>query len=423
MTAIRTTPTPAPPAPKIRKRRAVFVGTPGRLRVAGAAAVVACLVFGFGATGAVAERSSAITNARNHAAQLVRVQDIRSNLTQADAAATNAFLVGGLEPSDQRASYTQGIAGATEALASAAAGSSADAAVFATTNHLLAEYAGLIESARANNRQGFPIGAAYLRQASDLLRLQILPPLSRLVTAEQAHIASAYADVANANVALIVVLVLGLFVLVVVQIWLSAKTRRTVNIGLGIATVIVVVAALAGEFAMAYAQQKASDTRRGSLANTDALATARTDAFDAKSEESLALINRGSGQPFEAQYQVDMDNARAALQSTGTGSDLTPLLDAYDTAHKAVRKDDDGGNWDAAVNLATSNDPQGTKPAFAAFDASSRRALTTQASNATDGLNAARRPLGAIAVLLFFAGIAAAVLAWRGIALRLREYR
>jgi hypothetical protein len=429
VTAIPTRPPPPPPVPTARKRRAAFAGTPGRLRAAGGAVVVACLVFGFGATGAVAERSSAIIDARNHAAQLVRVQDIRSNLTQADAAATNAFLVGGLEPTDQRTSYTQGIAGATEALASAAAGSSADAAVLAKTNHLLAQYAGLIESARANNRQGFPIGAAYLRQASDLLRLQILPPLSLLVTTEQTQIANAYADAANANIVLIVVLVLALLVLVVTSIWLSVKTRRTVNIGIGIATVIVVVAALAGEFAMAYAQHKASDTRHGSLANTDVLVTARTDAFDAKSDESLTLINRGSGQPFEVQYQTVMGDARAALESWANGShdtvpqNLLASLSAYDTAHKAVRAKDDDGDWDAAVRLATSDDRNGTKAAFASFDTSSRSALTTQASNAADGLNTARRPLGAIAVLFFFAGLFAAVFAWRGIALRLREYR
>ncbi len=36
-------------------------------------------------------------------AQLVRVQTIKVNLLRADALATNAFLVGGLEPAEQRA--------------------------------------------------------------------------------------------------------------------------------------------------------------------------------------------------------------------------------------------------------------------------------------------------------------------------------
>jgi len=38
-------------------------------------------------------------------------------------------------------------------------------------------------------------------------------------------------------------------------------------------------------------------------------------------------------------------------------------------------------------------------------------------------LSSARGPLAAIAGLLLLAGLASAVLAWRGIAARLREYR
>ena len=40
--------------------------------------------------------------------QLVRIQAIQTNVVQADADATNAFLVGGLEPPAQRADYTDG---------------------------------------------------------------------------------------------------------------------------------------------------------------------------------------------------------------------------------------------------------------------------------------------------------------------------
>ena len=39
---------------------------------------------------------------------------------------------------------------------------------------------GLIESGRANNRQGFPVGAAYLRSASNSIRANALPPLAAL---------------------------------------------------------------------------------------------------------------------------------------------------------------------------------------------------------------------------------------------------
>jgi len=420
------TPTPTPTPSWVGALRAVLAGTPGRLRVAGIAAVVVCVVFGFAAAGSLTQRSDAISNARNHAAQLVRIQSIRSNLTQADAAATNAFLVGGLEPADQRTSYRNGIAGATAAITSASAGSTADALVLAKTNQLLAQYTGLIESARANNRQGFPIGAAYLRQASNLLRLEVLPPLSQLVGVEEARVRSAYDNAGRANDGLVVTLVLALAVLVIVQIWLSVKTRRTLNMALATATAIVALGGLVGVAAMTFAQHSATDVRSGSLANTVALATARTDAFDAKSDESLTLINRGSGQPFEAQYQAVIKEANAALQSI-TDHPLSNMpiaeLDTYESAHRLVRARDDGGDWDTAVHLATSNDAHGTKIAFAAFDATSRPALDSQATHVSNSLNSARRPLTAIAVLLLLAGLASAVLAWRGIAARLREYR
>ena len=42
-------------------------------------------------------------------AQLIRVQQIQTNLLTADATATNAFLVGGLEPPAQRAAYDQAL--------------------------------------------------------------------------------------------------------------------------------------------------------------------------------------------------------------------------------------------------------------------------------------------------------------------------
>ncbi len=406
--------------------RALVAGTPGRLRVAATASVVCCLLFGIASFGSVISRSSAISDARSHGAQLVRIQGLRSSLTQADAAATNAFLVGGLEPVDQRTSYEQGIADATGAIAAASAASTADASVLTKTNQILAQYAGLVESARANNRQGFPIGAAYLRQASNLMRDDALPVLARLVTVEQDRIKSSYDRAGRAEEALVATFALAFVVLAAVQIWLSLKTRRTFNTSLLIASAIVVVAGLVGMTAMTLAETSATDIRSGSLANTVALATARTDAFDAKSAESLTLINRGSGQPFEAHYQAVVGDANAALSSIDTRAVATaPIadLDAYETAHMLVRKHDDSGDWDGAVLLATTNDARGTKRAFVAFDTSSSVALTGQAAHVSSGLQSARRALGVVAVLMLLAGVVSAVLAWRGVAVRLREYR
>jgi hypothetical protein len=401
-------------------------GTPGRLRIAGAVSVAACLMFGLFAFAAVNNRSNAIADARSHAAQLVRIQDIRSNATQADAAATNAFLVGGLEPADERKSYDDGIAGATADIAAASAGSASDSAVLAKTNQVLAKYAGLMEAARANNRQGFPIGAAYLRQASNLLRSEALPPLAQEVSIEQARITKAYSNSARAENALVAILVLAVVVLLSVQVWLALRTRRLLNTNLVAATAIVIVGGIVGIGIMTLAEHSATSVRSGSLANTIALATARTDAFDAKSAESLTLINRGSGQPFEAQYQAVIGDANTALSGIvdrAPARSSIVALGTYETAHRLIRTRDDAGDWDGAVRLATTADPRGTKTTFAAFDSVSRVSLTGEAAHVANGLKSARRALGITAVLLLIAGLVAAVLSWRGVAARLREYR
>ena len=130
---------------------------------------------------------------------------------KADANATNAFLVGGLEPADARAGYVDGINTAAATLAAASNADSGSAAKLQAVNKVLTNYAGLVESARANNRQGFPIGAAYLRQASKSIRDDALPPLADLVSAERNRVDSSANTVANAQdgVLLLLVVVFG----------------------------------------------------------------------------------------------------------------------------------------------------------------------------------------------------------------------
>ncbi len=68
------------------------------------------------------------------------------------------------------------------ALADATAGATNvdTGAAMADISAQLAAYAGLVESARANNRQGFAIGSGYLREASSLMRTALLPGAERI---------------------------------------------------------------------------------------------------------------------------------------------------------------------------------------------------------------------------------------------------
>lgn len=405
----------------------ILTGTPGRMRTWGAIAVGACLAFS--ALGFLfnSHLDRALGASRAHAAQLVRVQTIRTSLVTADANASNAFLVGGLEPADARAGYTAGIRAAATTIADASGADARDGTSLHSINAVLASYTGLIEAARANNRQGYPIGAAYLRQASNTIQHDALPPLARLVEAERGRVQHSTHDAHNAQVALAALVVVALIALLATQFWLYRKTHRVFNPPLGAATAAVVIVGAVALATTAWSQGVASDARRGPYQATVALATARIGAFDAKSAESLTLINRGSGQIYEDRFKTASASATRALTHDlpaapgGAEAQTSSALQNYLAAHAAVRSNDDGGNWDAAVQLATGSGR--ANQAFATFETASRRALDAQSRRLSDHLAHARAPLVAVSWLLLLAGIAAATAAWRGMARRLREYQ
>ena len=417
-------PPPSPPSPSSRARELLAGAcsvTPGRMRLLGAIAITACLLFGGAAFGAATRLHTDVDNARANAAQLVRIQTIRTNLVKADANATNAFLVGGLEPASSRAAYTDGIAATAKTLAEAAGAQRDDSVALERVNRIVVTYTGLIESARANNRQGFPVGAAYLRQASRVVRDDALPTLERLVRVEQERVDNANAGAESTEMVLVVMLILAVIALAVAQLYLYAKTRRILNPSLVGATGVVVVVGLVALATMAWSRGQTDDAIDRPYRRTVALATARIGAFDAKSAEALTLIARGSGAPYEERFQVVSKEAKAALASDADDSATARALDRYLTEHGKVRAADDGGTYDAAVALATGDGA--ANQAFGRFEVVSGRALATQAQDLADDLGRAATPLLPMAWLLLVAGIAAAALAWRGMSQRLREYR
>src|SRR5215469_7108052 len=191
--------------------------TPSRLRLLLVGLVVLSLAWGVLAAVTAEQHASA-------AADLVAVSEplsldaeqIYQSLSDADATAASAFLYpGGLEPAAERQRYNADIAQAAIRIeaASALLGSSAartqlpgnlnkqaSTAGSATGDDLATLSAGLpvyadeVGTARADNRIGYPLGAAYLREASNLLRGTLLPAASDIYTKENGLLTSASAQ-------------------------------------------------------------------------------------------------------------------------------------------------------------------------------------------------------------------------------------
>ena len=415
-------PMPRPSSPL----RGVFRGSVGQLRLVGALCILASLVFGLLGAAAFRERGLALADARDDTAQLVRVQTIQTSLVQADAEATNAFLVGGLAPPTQRAIYDEAISSVGRLISEAAGAQPADAETLGEVNAALTDYSDRISLARANNRQGFPVGSAYLRQASVVLRQQILPDLQDLTEANRVRTSQAFAAAGSAGTRMAVAIIVGLVVLLGGSLWLALRTHRAINVPLAVAVVSVLVVLVFGGLLMSIAQAKARDVRATSYTATYALARASVLAYDAKSQESLGLIARGNAAAAEAIRMTDTEQAQMWYEvgrDAGADTDAAAQLSAWADVHGQVRDLDDAGDWDAAVALATTVDSDGSNAAFDRFTQSSAQALDGQATAAADGLAFAHTALVWAGWVTLLLGIVAAVASWLGISQRLAEYR
>lgn len=392
------------------------VSTPRYVAVLLGVCIACALAVGTAGTWQLLSAYRASTAAADNTAQLLRIQDIQTSLLQADAIATNAFLVGGLEPRSQVDAYNAALNRASTTITDAAEAQPADRAALARLTTVVVQYAGTVEQARANNRQGLPVGAEYLRQASAALRSDGLPILDALAQADAGRATAEMAAVGPA-----VPLAIGVAALVVLlgcQALLAVRFRRVLNPAVVVGFVLVVAAAVVATAALQARIDTGARIAHGSFAHVRDLATAKIQGSDAKSYESLTLVAHGSGSAYEVEWQQTAADVSASLAGDpGVRDDWR----RYETAHRLLRGDDDNGHWEDAVASAVSGGA--ANRAFTAFDRAADQALDTATATATDELRASRNtalPLAAAVAALTLAAIIATSL---GFARRLEEYQ
>ncbi|MEZ5236047.1 MAG: hypothetical protein R2749_25615 [Acidimicrobiales bacterium] len=163
------------PAVAARRRGWSQRSTPTLLRAVQVLLAAVAILFGVVIAVDAGGRIARIDDARRAADVVEASQQLRAALGRADAASAGAFLNGGVDQPEQRQRYRAAIDEAAAALQTAGGAAEDPGAVEAITqlNRLLPRYSGLIETARAANRQQLPLGAAYLRSASELVRTDI----------------------------------------------------------------------------------------------------------------------------------------------------------------------------------------------------------------------------------------------------------
>jgi hypothetical protein len=407
-------------------------GSPGQLRAAGVVSVIACLVFACLAAWALQLRAGALSTARDHATQLVRVQQIASDVVAADSQFTNGYLTFGQDSTAQLNAYDAAITEASKLIADASRAEPDDAPELATVNDALSRYTARVAAARANNKLGYQVGVGYLRQASDLLRSDrsapnLLPTLMKLVRDNAARVDDSFGLSRLATWLLVGAGVLGLGALVYVQYRMAQRSHRFLNLPLLVATIAVALGLACGGAVMVVAQSKADQVKDNSYAATLALANARIEAYVGKSYQSITLIYIGTGGDYpgsQVSYTTQVGQAKdrlavAATSGTRVGStELANWVAGSDQLYVAARSD-----WTTAAAKATQTQPGSVNALFAAFDQATRPALAEQAKAVEDGLGSSHGALVVLGWLALLLGIVAAGLSWLGVSLRLEEYR
>ena len=418
--------TPAPPAPATATAAAPSTAgrtmdTPQRLRLLSLGVVVAGVLVALVGVLIFSYLAVSLSRAKADTEQLIRVQKIQSNLLGADAIATNAFLVGGLEAPAQRAVYDQALSSTSSLIVEASQAQPADAEALSALNQEVVTYAATIEQARANNRQGLPVGAQYLRNASADLRSTALPILDNLVSSNAARAADKM-DARSGYIFLIIAL-LALAGFIIGQVWLARRFKRTINVGMLASAAVLLVIALASLIAAIQVSSTLNSITNGSFAAVNTAADARIDANNAKSNESLTLIARGSGQAFETAWKSSADSVASNLQRLSDRPELVNQWQAYTSVHSEIRALDDGGRWDRAVSRATGSGPESSNTVFGTFDSNLAGYLDDVSQETSDSLAGIQPVMVVFAILTLLSGIAVALLGRWGIAARLKEYR
>jgi hypothetical protein len=397
--------------------------------VAGAALVASSLAAAW-----VADRNAdTIADARDQGLGIARATtSFRTHLAQADVLAAATLISGGLEDPESRADYDRELLAASSALTDAglvATGDDGDA--INALNDGLIEYAGLVETSRANSRLGYPVGAAYLSQARAIANDDLAPRAAQLRRVGEQRMARAANSVGGPIGALaVVLLVAGLVMLLACAVVVAGRTRRIAHPALLLAAVASIAALVVVTGGIT---TQGSELRRAASGDVDAYVEANTAAAalsNLRVVEISAVAARGSGAALYERFAEDADALRAQLAES-EATDGVSLADAdaavagyveavVGEGDGSVRTLDltDGANLDAAASTLDGASGE----AFGAADA----ALADQVTGADGALEGRLDAAGAAdvePVIPIGLGVVAGVLAVTGVLARGRRYR
>ncbi len=403
-----------------------FLGsTPGRMTLVAVLLVAALLAVGVAASTMVSDRQSRLETLRSHTDPLAdAAQRIYGALSLANTTAATAFLSGGVEPHDVRDRYDAAIGQASASLVTASNGVSPSdirsLTLLTDLSNQLALYTGIVATARANNRAGRPIGVAYLSESSTLMQQDILPSAERLYQTQSDAVVASGRSAGTSRVVMAAA-VLVLVVLLLAQASLARRNHRRLNPGLVVASVLMAVLAVWLTAAGLVSTRAVTGARTEGGEPLNMAVTARILAQQARADEILGLLKRGS----DTLSDIKFDERTAQL---GWLLDEHPVDGAADALRGWVRSNDQirrklaSGDYPGAVAIARDDEPQDSTVQFTRLDTALRDDITRLRDQQREGIAHAYTALNLLPAGAATIGVLSALAVAAGIAPRLSEY-
>ena len=413
--------------------------TEGRLRLLLVVAVGAGLLVGVWGGLDTRAQGQVLDEIAAHRGPLTAAAEVSRALADADATSAVALLGGTLGSAELHNRYLEDIASANAALSTAAAGSptAQSAEIIAELANLIPTYTGLIETARADNRQNLLVGAAYLREASSFLRIQILPAAQRLEQAETDQLTAAQEEAAQVPVAGLLLSGALVLWLLAIQVYLRRLTRRLLNIGLLVATLVALTATAWLGIASGLAARHSADSLKDGSRQLEILAGARVYGVLALGDEALGLTIGGRGTGSDRQFHelttrlTDQDGgllaqAQVAIGQPDSASEVSAASEVarrWLAVHQQLTDLNTRGDYIGAVGKMIGPGQDSAMNLAELFD----EHIAVAAARATERFDAAHRAardaLSGASIGLMVLGGVVVLAAVTGMAPRIGEYR
>jgi hypothetical protein len=273
-----------------------------------------------------------------------------------------------------------------------------------------------VEAARANARQGFPIGAAYMRQADALLKSSMLPAADRVYAAEARRLNSDYRTGTDTGtlIALVAATAVALVVLLLAQRYVTRISHRTFNLPMLIATVALAVVSVWAVVGVTSEQSALAGAQRNGSDSLESLSVANVLLSRAQRDLSIALVNRGTDQVDP----LDFTAVTRVLTSSPIAAPLRSRFASYRAAGNRVQQLENQGQLEPAITQlrpVADMSQQLSNELDSEISAADAR-FTHAAADAASDLSGLALAIPVVTVLV-------AVLSLLGVRQRINEYR